>query len=107
MGLVVEKIPFGEEIVSSRTGPVVGVAKGFKTSPENGAALKQINRPLPDNSTDVEGIRATNAFAAFLEFEGFLESNGETAYLKRFYLCTEVDLVEIAFDFGPEWATET
>jgi molybdopterin-guanine dinucleotide biosynthesis protein A len=53
VGFVVEKFPFGSEIVFNRSGPVVGVSEGFNASANNGIFFVKIDSTLPDNFADI------------------------------------------------------
>lgn len=81
MGFVVEKIPFGEEIVGFGSGPVIGVTKSFNTSAEYRIAFEEINSTFPNNFTDFKTTTATITDALVAEINDFLGGLGETVDL--------------------------
>ena len=60
MGFVVEKIPFGDHVVTNRAIKVVGVGKGFDARTEDWVALPDFESALPDDFSNVAGLADAN-----------------------------------------------
>jgi len=65
VSFVVEEFPFRQRVVVSGTNGVVGVAKSFDAGAEEGMFEAKFGGALPDNSADIEGIRAANTKTGF------------------------------------------
>lgn len=102
MGFVVEEFPFREKIVSRRTDSKVGVAKGFDTRTKEGIFKTKINSSLPDDTTDIKGVRATNTDTSLSLSNDVLGFLRQTFNFQRFDLGSKREIVDIWFSFRPE-----
>lgn len=61
MGFVVDKVPFGNEVMIDRPVVVVGITKSFDTGAKEGVVKKYLGCTTPDDFPDSTGLSTGTA----------------------------------------------